>query len=124
MNTYANICSIVSMSLRMGGVLPVRREAQNLLDMRAFERYVLPFWQNVLTDDGSMAVFFNAYDTMKRIIARRNPGFEHIGIDDPNISALIRSAINFNDQPSRPLRVVFDYIMAERFGVDAYQQQF
>ena len=103
MNTYANICSIVHMSLRMGGVLPVRREAQNLLDMRAFERYVLPFWQNVLTDDGSMAVFFNAY---------------------PNISALIRSAINFNDQPSRPLRVVFDYIMAERFGVDAYQQQF
>ena len=107
-----------------GGDPPVPREAQNRLDMRALERYVLPYWQDVLTNDENRAQFFNVYDTMKGEIIRRDGGFQIFGITTANNSDLIMSAINYNDPPSSLLRMVFNYIMAERFGVDACQQYF
>ena len=125
MNRYISICGRVSMLLRQaGGDPPVPREAQNRLNMRALERYVLPSWQAVLTDDESRAQFFNVYDTMKGEIIRRDGGFQIFGITTANNSDLIMSAINYNDPPSSLLRMVFNYIMAERFGVDACQQYF
>ena len=107
-----------------GGDPPVPREAQNRLNMRALERYVLPYWQDVLTNDENRAQFFNVYDTMKGEIIRRDGGFQIFGITTANNNDLIMSAINYNDPPSSLLRMVFNYIMAERFGVDACQQYF
>ena len=125
MNRYRSICGRVSMLLRQaGGDPPVPREAQNRLNMRALERYVLPYWQDVLTNDENRAQFFNVYDTMKGEIIRRDGGFQIFGITTANNSDLIMSAINYNDPPSNLLRMVFNYIMAERFGVDACQQYF
>ena len=125
MNRYISICGRVSMLLRQaGGDPPVPREAQNRLNMRALERYVLPYWQDVLTNDESRAQFFNVYDTLKGEIIRRDGGFQIFGITTANNSDHIMSAINYNDPPSNLLRMVFNYIMAERFGVDACQQYF
>lgn len=125
MNRYRSICGRVSMLLRQaGGDPPVPREAQNRLDMRALERYVLPYWQDVLANDENRAQFFNVYDTMKGEIIRRDACFEIFGINVANNNNLIMSAINYNDPPSSLLRMVFNYIMAERFGVEACQQYF
>lgn len=124
MNRYISICGRVHVMIRQAGDNPpVPREAQNLLDMRALERFVLPYWQDVLTNDESMALFFNVYDTMKREIIRRDPMFEIFGINVANNSSLIQSAVNSNDPHSHLYRMVFNYIMAERFGVEAYQQK-
>lgn len=124
MNTYQTVVGKASIIIRWGDRQDVPVEAINRLDMAAFNRYILQTWPTVLDNDEERMQFFNIYRIMRKIIIRLNPDFDHIGIDDPNISALIRSAVNCNDRSRQSFRKVFNYIMAERFGVDAYQQQF
>lgn len=137
--SYYELVSHVSKMMRM------LRQADNVrmppaekpeYHLRAWARFVYPVVKNALNDDVRSS-FFDVYHFMRKQIVRQNPSFDMevfvtpyfprpISVDVTCFSALIESSKTQREmeilRPYRFYHVVFDYIMAERFGVEAYAQ--
>lgn len=137
--SYYELVSHVSKMMRMlrqADNGPMSRAEKPRYHFKAWSRFVSPVVKNAFDDD-VRSRFFDVYHFMRKQIVRQDPSFDMevlvtpyfprpISIDVTCFGALIRSSIAQREmeilRPYRFYHAVFDYIMAERFGVEAYAQ--
>ena len=137
--SYYELVSHVSKMMRMlrqADNVEKPKEEKPMYNLKAWERFVCPVVNDSNNEDVKSR-FFDVYHFMRKEIVRQNPSFDMevfvspyfprpISVDVTCFSALIESSKTQREmeilKPYRFYHVVFDYIMAERFGVEAYAQ--
>lgn len=137
--SYSELVGHVSTMMRMlrqADNVQMPQAEKPMYNPKAWERFVCPVVKNSLNDDVKSS-FFNVYHYMRKQIVRQNPSFDMevfvtpyfprpIFVNVMCFSALIESSKTQREteilRPYQFYHAVFDYIMAERFGVEAYAQ--
>ena len=137
--SYYELVSHVSKMMRMlrqADNVEKPKEEKPMYNLKAWERFVCPVVNDSNNEDVKTR-FFDVYHFMRKQIVRQDPSFDMevlvtpyfprpISIDVTCFGALIRSSMAQREmeilRPYRFYHAVFDYIMAERFGVWAYEQ--
>lgn len=131
----AHVSTMMRM-LRQADNGPMSRAEKPRYHLKAWSRFVSPVVKNAF-DDYVRSSFFDVYHFMRKQIVRQNPSFDMevfvspyfprpIPVDLTCFDILIKSSKTQREmeflRPYRFYHAVFDYIMAERFGVEAYAQ--